>query len=154
MTLVRRTPLKRTTPLRRRPARQRVVAIACVKRGCKRRPARGTDLCKTHARQECDRLFSLLVRAKNAGLCIRCGKPATDTSHVLSRRYLPVRWMLLNAELMCRGCHHWQHMHPIENELELAARIGPDTLAVLKEIALRGDRPNYPVILASLRAES
>jgi hypothetical protein len=67
--------------------------------------------------KEADRLWSLIIRSMNDGRCIRCGKPAVDPMHFVSRTYHQTRWDFWTpgGAPGCRGCHHLtgydQHEH-------------------------------------------
>jgi len=50
-----------------------------------------------------DMLFSRLVRSR--GVCERCDAPATDTAHIVGRRYSATRCVEENAWALCRSCH-------------------------------------------------
>lgn len=50
-----------------------------------------------------DVLFSRIVRSR--GTCERCGKPATDTAHIIGRLYSATRCLEDNAWALCRSCH-------------------------------------------------
>jgi hypothetical protein len=48
-------------------------------------------------------LFSRIVRSR--GACQRCRAPATDTAHIIPRRYSATRCLEGNAWALCRSCH-------------------------------------------------
>jgi hypothetical protein len=50
-----------------------------------------------------DMLFSRIVRSR--GTCERCGLQATDTAHIVPRRYSATRCIEDNAWALCRSCH-------------------------------------------------
>lgn len=60
------------------------------------RPAKG-------ARGHADILFSRIVRSR--GLCERCGREATDTAHIVGRRFSATRCLEDNAWALCNSCH-------------------------------------------------
>lgn len=149
---MKRSPLKRKTELRRKRPKPRRVRAACTVRGCAR-PPKAASMCLTHCKRECDRLFSLAVRAR--GYCERCGSTERlQCSHIVSRRYLAVRWLRMNAEALCAKCHHFQHSWPLEAEAEVIGRIGQEDFDYLKRTALAGKgSPDYETILAELRRD-
>jgi hypothetical protein len=83
-----------------------------------------------------DRLFSELVRKRQ--VCERCGKRygvQFQTSHIIGRGNLEVRWNPANAFCFCGGCHIWWHHHVFEASEFLAWKLGPEKLIVLKVFA-------------------
>lgn len=71
---------------------------------------------KTLLKRKCDTLFSKIIR--EAGKCDWCGRDGRQVqlqcSHVVSRKYLKLRWDENNANALCAGCHMRWHSHPIE----------------------------------------
>ncbi len=68
---------------------------------------------RTTLRNKADLLFSKIIRGR--GACERCLKETTlQTSHIISRRYLHLRYDLRNALCFCAGCHMWWHHNPLE----------------------------------------
>ena len=71
---------------------------------------------KTSIKRKCDTLFSKIVRS--AGVCDWCGKSSSQVqlqcSHVISRKYLKLRWDENNACPLCASCHMKWHSHPIQ----------------------------------------
>jgi hypothetical protein len=133
-------PLSRSTPIQRKPLKP------AAKKVVKRKKPKTTDY-----KRWCDELFSLIVRSR--GACERCGSQLNlQCSHIVSRGYLATRWNEMNALSACRGCHHWQHMNPLENE-EWLASIGIDTLK-LKHLALTHEKPDYVATLTQLVARA
>lgn len=62
-----------------------------------------------------DKLFSQMVLFRDNRVCQRCGGPGNQTSHVIGRRNLHLRWNLNNALCMDGGCHNfWWHSEPLE----------------------------------------
>ena len=171
MTLARRTPLRR-----KRATARRIRSPRCEKRGCKRRAdvvlVGGTTrpdgvfvqtledfekpvgaLCKSHAKTEADRIFSLLVRS--VGKCERCGKTeGLQCSHFISRRYLGTRWVRLNAECLCLGCHKFLTERPLEARDRARTLLGEVVYGELEEQARRFVGPtDYAVVLRDLRGQ-
>lgn len=50
-----------------------------------------------------DMLFSRIVRSRVR--CEMCGQPATDTAHIVKRRFSATRCLEDNAWALCRSCH-------------------------------------------------
>ena len=139
-------PRKRAKP-RRRPAN------SCSVPRCKshrEKIAVGDRLlCSSHALQEADRLFSLLVRA--VAECERCGKrDGLQCSHFISRRYLGTRWVRLNAECLCVGCHKFLTERPIEARDRARELLGATVYDELEDRARRFTGPvDYAAIIAN-----
>lgn len=68
---------------------------------------------KTSLRNRCDRLFSLLIRGKNA--CEWCHRRDVrlETAHIVSRAVIKLRYEPLNALCLCSGCHRKAHSNPL-----------------------------------------
>src|SRR5687768_13222072 len=122
MTL-KRTELKRGT----KPLARKTPISSVPKAAPKKKPKPKKPTAKQY-KLWCDTLFSLIVRHR--GSCLRCCR-STDLqcSHIVSRGYLATRWDEDNAIVACKGCHHWQHMNPLENEAWLQT-FGVDLLAL------------------------
>ena len=148
---MKRTPLTRKTPLRRKRATPRRVKATCEKRGCKRPPISATLLlCRHHAKQEADRLFSLAVRSR--GACESCGtREDLQAAHICSRRYASVRHSLDNAFCLCRAHHLLYTLRPLEWDEFVTSKIGAEAYADLKRRALTATKPDYEAILRRLR---
>lgn len=58
-----------------------------------------------------DMLFSRIVRSR--GACQSCGKSATDTAHIVKRRYSATRCLEDNAWALCRSCHIETEQWPV-----------------------------------------
>jgi hypothetical protein len=63
-------------------------------------------------RGRADVLFSRIVRSR--GTCVRCGGIATDTAHIIGRRYSATRCREDNAWALCRRCHRLTGDNPYE----------------------------------------
>lgn len=159
-------PLTRSTPIQRKPIQRKAVmrpvptriqpdasgpSVTGAVKSRPKKPAKKAKPKATDYKRWCDELFSLIVRSR--GACQRCGSQLNlQCSHIVSRGYLATRWNELNALCMDRGCHHWQHMNPLENE-EWLASIGIDTLS-LKHLALTHEKPDYVATLTRLVARA
>lgn len=146
---VKRSPLKRKTSLRRKRSKPRSVRAACTVRGCSR-PPKAASMCLTHCKRECDRLFSLRVRA--CGRCEHCkAQSGLQCAHLISRRYAAIRFDRTNAVALCARCHTYFTHRPLEWEVWCYARLGKG-FDLLKSRALGVTKPDYDAILRDLRA--
>ncbi len=108
-------------------------------RECGRTRLRNTHRSKAVAKggpkkEALDRTFSLIVRS--AGSCFRCGKTdSLQCAHIISRRYLGVRFSLDNALCLCAGCHMYFTYRPLEWEEYITALKGEASFADLKRRA-------------------
>ena len=83
-----------------------------------------------------DMLFSRLIRSR--GACERCGKPGTDTAHIVRRRYSATRCIEDNAWCLCRSCHHLTGEWPHEFCWLVERTIGMDRYHELYRLANAG----------------
>ena len=69
---------------------------------------------KTSLRKECDKLWSLIVRAKVA--CEVCGSPYyLNAHHIVGRSIYILRFDLRNGACLCVGHHKWNNLSAHEN---------------------------------------
>jgi hypothetical protein len=118
----------------------RVRGNSCTKARCKR-PGTEMGLCKTHLKQENDRLFSLIVRDRGqceSGRDKHAGNH--QCAHGFGRRYLGTRWDERNAFCLCAGCHTFYTHHYIEWDLWLLDRWGVQLYTEIRERALSTDK--------------
>lgn len=101
-------------------------------------------------RRTLDIKFSLLVRS--AGACRRCGKGTNlQCAHIVSRRYLGVRWDPSNAFCLCASCHVYFTHRPLEWDAYVEQEIGADNYLALKKRALAFVGPvDYVAVLSAL----
>lgn len=134
------------------PKKVRKPKVVCSVRGCKR-PPKVEGMCKTHATEEADRLFSLAVRS--VGTC-QSGRSTHkgnhQCAHGFSRSYKAVRWNRRNAWCFCAGCHIYYTHKPIEFDLWMLDRLGVELYTELRTLALTHRTPDLAVILSELRA--
>jgi hypothetical protein len=111
---------------------------------------------KTAKRKLADALFSKRVRAR--GFCeiagfddLRCAG-YLQTCHLISRRYLSVRFEEANAVAGCSAHHVYYTHHPLEWDEFCKAFLGANAWARMRRRAMdaRGT-PDYDTILARLR---
>lgn len=100
--------------------------------------------------KECDRLFSLVVRADRK-MCERCAtRERLQCAHIVSRRYRATRFTEANAFCLCAGCHHWGHMNPLEFEDFVATIRGLSYLLEMKHEAKKRVTMDYPSLFVEL----
>ena len=105
---------------------------------------------KTKLKRQADRLFSLIIRSRDG--CERCGEGSQlQCAHVFSRRYLGTRWDERNAFCLDSGCHIFMTYRPLEWEDWCIARMGRDAWEALRQKALIVTKPDYPMLVESLR---
>jgi hypothetical protein len=125
----------------------------CSRQRCKRR-AYVAGMCKTHATDEADRLFSLAVRS--VGECqIRDGRPCNGNlqcMHLLTRSLRVIRWDRRNALCGCAGHHTYYTHNPHDWVFWLFQRFGEEYVLQLRRDALTHQPPNLADVLAELKA--
>lgn len=82
------------------------------------------------AKGRADRLFSQLVRAR--GDCERCGNPASQTAHIIGRRFAKVRTDERNAWALCGSCHFLVDNFVEEKHALIARTIGWNVYSELR----------------------
>jgi hypothetical protein len=105
----------------------------------------GKRVCAKHG---ADMLFSLEVRRR--GPCVRCGAIYEDgngnplqAAHVVSRRYLAVRWDPRNCHPHCLRCHKWETEHPLEGRVFWRSFLGGELFDGL-EFSAKHEPPMDP----------
>lgn len=83
-----------------------------------------------------DMLFSRIVRSR--GACQFCGSPATDTAHIVKRRYSATRCVEDNAWALCRSCHIETEQWPLRFLHLVDETIGRERYDELVQIANAG----------------
>jgi len=79
--------------------------VACMFLRCRKRPF-ADGMCRRHAVEEADRLFSLYIRRRD-GRCTACGSTRDlQCSHHISRARVWTRWDVRNATTHCARCHY------------------------------------------------
>lgn len=133
----------------------RVRGQTCSKQRCKK-PPKVAGLCKTHATDEADRLFSLLIRSE--GSCAARGDAgvacngALQCAHGFSRSYRNTRWDERNAWPLCQAHHTFYTHRPIEWTIWMKDRMGENLYLIVQATALQTKAPDLEAILAELRA--
>lgn len=83
----------------------------------------------------CDELWSKVVLARSKRHCCICGKPATEAHHLVSRRHMLTRYMIVNGLALCHNCHTAAHYARAEFAKKL-----PPKLADIAHIMLRATK--------------
>ena len=105
---------------------------------------------KSKLKRQADRLFSLIIRSR--AHCERCGTTNNlQCAHVFSRRYLGTRWNEENAYSLCAADHVFYTHRPIEWEDWCIKRMGLMEWEILRGAALIVTKPDYPMLVESLR---
>lgn len=143
--------LTRLTPLRsRRPTPRREPDAACSRQGCLR-PPRYLRLCKSHAIEVADELFSKLIRRRDRS-CQVCGSAARlDCAHLRPRTKFATRWEPLNAVALCFLHHLDFTLSPLEWDEWCAARLGADVWELLVLRSNLGGMPDLAQVIPALR---
>lgn len=116
---------------------------------------------KAWAARECDRLWSLIVRASNGGQCFlatdgrghKCAGPL-QAAHGYSRRYRVTRWLLINGFPLCSGAHVRYTHDPLGWMVLLAEWWGDSVFQQLRREALSMVSVDVYAKLVNLRAEA
>jgi len=134
---MKRSPLKRKTPLRskmpqvkEKRAKGRMVRVAGKK------PAqRNSTRSMAWYKKELDRVFSLYIRAKFPPRCYTCGKVGVSLQcgHFISRQYLATRWDENNCRPQCIGDNIFGNGKTFDFEEALKKEIGNDVVEQLKK---------------------
>jgi uncharacterized protein (DUF2237 family) len=109
--------------------------------------------CALHARKEADALFSRLIRARD-GYCQErtCGLGVDlQCAHLVSRRYLAVRWDESNAVALCIYHHKAFTENPLGWDRWCAERLGAEEWDALKFRAEMGGMPDLGQTITDLR---
>lgn len=126
--------------------------VRCVVPPTMRRPSASAQ------RALADRLFRDLIRARGycevAGLDRITCNGNLQTAHLVSRRYLSVRWDQQGAVCACAAHHVYYTHHPLEWDLVCQAMLGPRKWEEFKRRAVdaRG-APDYDAVIERLRGE-
>lgn len=92
------------------------------------------------SRDQLDRWFSMIVRS--VGHCRYCGTTERlQCAHIVSRRYLGVRFDFGNAYCLCAGCHLRFTHRPLEWEQYVIEQMGEEAYRDLKRRALDSRGP-------------
>ena len=102
----------------------------------------------------CDRMFSLLVRAQAGGRCERCGRAGRlECSHFHGRRKRSTRWDFGNCAALCYSCHRRFTENPAEHVEWFRKRLGQKRFDALTLRANLGRAPDRALVSLALKAE-
>jgi len=106
---------------------------------------------RTTLKRKADVLFGKLIRSR--GACERCLKETSlQTSHVISRSNLHLRYDVRNALCFCGGCHMWWHKEPLEAITWYHAVFAKDYRYLMKEKNVY-EKIDYEKIINNLKME-
>ena len=150
---MKRSPLRRKSPTKRRTTSPRCTVQRCSKPG--------DPLCVTHTEQRADRLFSLFIRNRD-GRCTAnfhhdCGQ-SLHAAHIIGRRNQSVRYSPANVHALCPAAHILVDQHGREGiKYQWAlSRLGFDAFVDLTEEsrAMTKRKDSAQTALAWLEAEA
>lgn len=124
---MKRTPLKRSTPLRKKARAKTHNAIV-------KEAAAGRKLTRTQLIKLCDPIWSKLVKLHAHGKCEICPAEAIDSHHMVGRRHMALRWRIENGMALCRGCHLNFHNKESLTAWTLLKEKRPLSLGVVEEL--------------------
>lgn len=81
--------------------------------------------------KKCDKLVKEIAFMRDQGKCVKCGCPADDPGHIISRRKKILRWDVDNVLSLSRICHSRATAHPKEWQAWVKANY-PDLWKYLK----------------------
>ncbi len=113
--------------------------------------------CRSHAKAEADRRFSLFIRARDGECRIRTEKPCVgplQCCHLLSRRFGATRFDPANAVAGCAGHHAYWTANPDRWAAFLEGFVGGIKFDVMRDRAFGGPPPDLADVLASYPAVS
>ena len=85
---------------------------------------------------ELDRLTSIIVRRRDKR-CVTCGSlQGLQCSHFYSRRYLAIRFSLVNCNAMCSTCNRRHNRDRRPYEKYMRKTYGPEVIAELDSLRL------------------
>lgn len=109
---------------------------------CRRKP-------KQDWMRQADMLFSRLIRERD-GCCVRCNSTTgLQCAHIISRSYKSIRTHDDNAVALCQSCHVFFTHRPLE-WIDFIEALFPGRYAVLRRLALRGDKVDWEAEVARL----
>lgn len=85
---------------------------------------------------ELDKLTSIIVRRRDRR-CVTCGSyQGLQCSHFYSRRYLSIRFNLVNCNAQCRDCNRLHNMDTVRYRRYRQATYGEEAIAELDRLRL------------------
>jgi hypothetical protein len=124
--------------------------VDCSVQRCYRR-AEVAGMCKTHARDKADTLFSRFIRNRD-GQCQAVGDHAgiLQCAHIIIRSYHAIRFEPMNAVALCAGHHVYFTERPVHWEEWVKLQIGPTEYERLRRRALDDRPPDLAEVIAHL----
>ena len=89
-------------------------------------------------KDECDKLFSLIVRSRGCEETNIKNPGKLNCCHIMPRGYLATRWDLENAICLTWGRHRWYTSRPLEWEEFVVSKVGLSKYDDLKRRARAG----------------
>jgi hypothetical protein len=117
--------LERSGPIKRKPRKRRAPGVGCTVKErnlCRRNAVTTVNDKRMCAKHAADALFGADVRESRGGRCWLAGADIVSCNggiqcaHIISRRYLAIRWDRRNARPLCAGHHTYYTHHPLEWE--------------------------------------
>jgi hypothetical protein len=140
---MKRTPLKRKTPLRAKMPKfgEKIVKVPKYTHGNKnalkvpkqRKSIKGKST--SWYKKELDRVFSIYIRLKFPKRCYTCGKVdvTLQCGHFVSRQYLATRWSEDNCRPQCVGCNMFGNGQLLDFEENLKKELGDEFVENMKK---------------------
>lgn len=131
---MKRTPLKRKTPLRAKVPVLHKKRFTGQIEGNKRKSKGKPTTAKL--KKELDRVFSIYIRSNYPKRCYTCGKVGVtlQCGHFVSRQYLATRWDERNCRPQCVGCNMFGNGQLLDFEENLKKELGDETVENLKKM--------------------
>jgi hypothetical protein len=86
---------------------------------------------------ELDKYTSIIVRRRDRR-CVTCGSRRNlQCSHFYSRRYLAIRFNLVNCNAMCSFCNRRHNSDPFPYVSFMQSKYGPEAVEGLHELRMR-----------------
>jgi len=83
---------------------------------------------------ECDALWSKIVKARYKGRCGLCGRLGCDPHHIVRKNGM-MRWHIPNGLWVCRRCHSYIHDYEYEMNIIISSLVGADMMEHLIELS-------------------
>jgi hypothetical protein len=102
-------------------------------------------------KSKADKLWSEYIRGRDK-TCRKCGKKhATNSHHIISRRYHSTRFLPANGLGLCPSCHFYFHQNPVGSMNWLVDNLGQKHLDTLNELSQVVTKLDYEQICDSLK---
>jgi hypothetical protein len=87
-------------------------------------------------KKKLDKIFSLYIRYRDAGVCYTCdkdcGPKSAQCGHFVPRQYLAVRWDETNCHAQCYACNMLYNGQPSAYAIRLTEEFGPNKVKELE----------------------